>query len=93
METIEKWYQMFRQWVFTRSKKAAEIQPMKKEVKRMTVAPKREKGQVRMMDMICLLEQFLQERYEFRFNQLTEETEFRRRRGLLPILSRWGSAS
>lgn len=79
---IEKWWRLFKERAFAGSKKREERLPITNEVKGKAVVPKRERAEGQAVEMICRLEQFLKERYAFRFNQLTEETEFRRQRAV-----------
>ncbi len=64
---IKKWCQSILKWVID-------------EQSTMTNAnPRKEKAVLKTTEMMQTLEQFLEKQYEFRFNRMTEETEYRKR--------------
>ncbi len=76
---IEKWYRLFIGRMGAGKNDVAETMSEKISSKQLTTPLKKDGSMQKGTGMMVCMEQFLEEQYDFRFNMLTEETEYRKR--------------
>ena len=76
---IEKWFRLFIGRMLAGKNDVAETMSEKISSKQLTTSLKKDGSMQKGTGMMVCMEQFLEEQYDFRFNMLTEETEYRKR--------------